>query len=97
MVNNLEELTRSASDAAADINRLQNEVCIYENITRKHTICIWKVCQEKVMKELSALSIWWRSFVAVYMHSGVTLVESVLRLPSFRNGLPRIAVLSCRY
>lgn len=26
MVNNLEELTRSASDAAADIHRLQNEV-----------------------------------------------------------------------
>jgi hypothetical protein len=26
MVSNLEELTRSASDAAADINRLQNEV-----------------------------------------------------------------------
>ena len=26
MVNNLEDLTRSASDAAADIHRLQNEV-----------------------------------------------------------------------
>ncbi|CAL8471566.1 g11108 [Coccomyxa elongata] len=32
MVNNLEDLTRSASDAAADIHRLQNEVLTEDNV-----------------------------------------------------------------
>ena len=46
MVNNLEELTRSASDAAADIHRLQNEV--QAGLMQKRT----KLCKVEGVSQL---------------------------------------------